>query len=639
MGRAFDTEMAQVAGTIEWVHDQDTALLGQAFAHFRDRSLFATGSGGSLTAAAFAADLHFRTTGHASLAVTPLEAANFPDSMASSGATLLLSAEGKNKDILAAARSAGLWGVPSVALTLTPSNPLVQYCKSSGAATVVAYDMTWGKDGYLATNTLLGSMCLIWKAVDGQAFAQNAAALLEWFAELRSRLTGYGAAGTAPSEQLIVLFSNSGRVGGLDIESKMAEAAFAFVQACDYRQFAHGRHLQLANPAGRNPLVIALIDPDDSLGSATLELLPPGIATLPIELPPGPLQAKQVAGVLAAFALTERWGQLLGRDPGQPDVPQFARELHAMDPAAHVAPAAPPHNSSLRRKWREDAAGQQGSLSRFVDRLAAARFRALVCDFDGTFCNTIERYDGLPPELVSEIARLTDAGVHIAFATGRGDSLADDLRDKLPPRSWPQVTLGLLSGSWIFNLSDTSARAPAPDARLIALMDSLKAQRLLPERFQPRLAGSQAGLRGLHLGDRERVRHVLSERFREARFEGWRVLSSGHSLDVLTESASKIKVLEYVSRTLQVDPLTEILRLGDAGDHGGNDFELLSEGLGLSIDMCHGLEDSCWNLLPSGRRGVAGTLYLLQALETDNGRCSFATEAVHAFRATEGQRW
>jgi hypothetical protein len=178
---------------------------------------------------------------------------------------------------------------------------------------------------------------------------------------------------------------------------------------------------------------------------------------------------------------------------------------------------------------------------------------------------------------------------------------------------------------------------PAADPRLNELAAWLKSQRLLAEHFKPRIEGGQAGLRGLHPTDRDRLRHVLSERFREPKFKGWRVLSSGHSLDVLTDLAIKTKVVEHIALKLQLDPLTEVLRIGDAGDYGGNDFELLCEGLGLSIDMCSGLEDSCWNLLPNGCRGVAGTLYLLQALESANGRCAFTKEALHAFRGAEGQ--
>lgn len=631
MGRAYDAEMAQIAGTLEWVRAQDTKLLGRAFQHFHDRGLVAIGSGGSLTSAAFAADLHFRLTGRASVAVTPLEAAAFPDSAGGSNAALLLSAEGKNKDILAAARGVAKRSMPAAALTLTSSNPLSELCRDSGAAAVLSYEMTWGKDGYLATNTLLGSMCLIWKAVDAAGFEAHAPLLLDWFIRQRETLLAFGSPREVPT-QMLTLYGASGRIGGLDIESKMAEAAFGFVQHCDYRQFAHGRHLQLA-ASGGTPLVIALLDPDEPLGAATLGLLPSKIQVLPIVLPSGSLQAKQVAGVLAAFALTERWGQLLGRDPGQPHVPDFGRQLHALDPAAYAPAAAPTRQLFSRRKWASDAQGRAEAATAFINRLESARFRALVCDFDGTFCDTIERFAGLDQRMVEHIERLTEAGVRIAFATGRGDSLSEDLRRKLSPESWGHVTLGCLSGSWIFDLADTPRGPPVGDPRLHELVQWLRAQRLLPAGLTVKdPEAGQLGLRGLKQLERERLRHVLLERFAQQGFEGWRVLASGHSLDVLTEQASKTKVLEHLHAALNVDVHEQVLRLGDAGEHGGNDFELLKEGIGLSVDTCNGLPHACWNLLPEGVRGVTGTLHILQGLRAEHGWCSFTPQAIDQLR-------
>lgn len=637
MGRAYDAEMAQIASTIEWALQQDTKLLGRAFHHFQDRGLLAIGSGGSLTAAAFAADIHFRSTGRASTAVTPLEAAAFPGTAGRSNAALLLSAEGKNRDILAAARAIAQRSIPAAALTLTRSNPLIDLCRASGAATTVAYDMPWGKDGYLATNTLLASICLIWKAVDADGLGSHASSLVYWFEQVRRQLASFGSAGAAPN-QLLAMFGSSGRIGGLDIESKMAEAAFGFVQACDYRQFAHGRHLQLAKSVGSAPVVLALLDPDERLGLATLKLLPADVPILPIELLAGSFQAKQVAGVLAAFAVTERWGHLLGRDPGQPQVPLFGRELHALDPAAHTPAMVSDRDMFVRRKWPSDAQGRGQSATNFVDRLASARFRALVCDFDGTFCDTIERFEGLDARLAHELVRLTDAGVRIAFATGRGDSLPDDLRRKLPEHSWSKVTLGCLSGSWIFDLSDLQATLPEADPRLLEVVVWLKSERLLPEGMTVKSPeGGQLGLRGFNQADRERLRHVLLDHFIQRGLIGWRVLASGHSLDVLTEQASKVRVLEHVATAFNVDVAGEVLRLGDAGEHGGNDFELLKEGMSLSVDSCNGLPHSCWNLLPDGIRGVAGTLYLLRSLHAKNGCCAFTPEALREFRAaTQG---
>jgi len=144
MGKRYIDELKQLPATIHWAAGQDVALLRRAVQLYGDRGLLAVGSGGSFTAAAYAADQHFRVYGRPSQAITPLEVFQVPTSAAANAAGLLLSAEGKNHDILAAAKQLRLRACPTIGLTLRSTSPLVELTDETGAASLAVYNMPWG---------------------------------------------------------------------------------------------------------------------------------------------------------------------------------------------------------------------------------------------------------------------------------------------------------------------------------------------------------------------------------------------------------------------------------------------------------------------------------------------------------------
>ena len=160
---------------------QPINLLRRTVHHFSDQGLLAIGSGGSFTAAAFAADLHLRSFGQVSQAVTPLDIFNLPPNRAPGAAALLLSAEGKNNDILAAAYELLRRSCPTVALSLKAASPLADLCEATRCATLMAFEMPWGKDGYLATNSLVACLILIWRAYDEAVDIGELEDLIAWF--------------------------------------------------------------------------------------------------------------------------------------------------------------------------------------------------------------------------------------------------------------------------------------------------------------------------------------------------------------------------------------------------------------------------------------------------------------------------
>jgi hydroxymethylpyrimidine pyrophosphatase-like HAD family hydrolase len=625
MGRRFIDELQQLPATMQWAAEQDVALLRRAVQLYGDRGLLAVGSGGSFTAAAYAADQHFRVYGRPSQAITPLDVFQVPTNAAANAAGLLLSAEGKNHDILAAAKQLRLRACPTIGLTLRSTSPLVELSDETGAASLAAYDMPWGKDGYLATNSLIAMLILLWRAYEADATVAAELPLLgDWYLRFDRHIEQAGS--MKRSGRALILHGAVGRIGAIDLESKLTEGGLAFGQVCNFRQFAHGRHLQLSQ-LSEPVTVVSFSTGGDPLAAETIRLLPTEAGpVLNVALPRISDAGAEIAGVLAAMVITRAWaGEHI--DPGQPAVPQFGRDVHALDVSTLAPHALPPTPAMLRKQ----ASGDPPEVliqhaRRYIERLQVARLRLLVCDFDGTFCDTVKRFEGLDSRIAPELTRLARSGVHLAFATGRGVKLRKVLQDKLPADVWPMVTMGCYSGSFIFSLADIHAAAPPADPRLSDLAQWLSKTRALSTQVDPCVDAGQLSLRGISGSDKVRLVAAINEWVAQHGYEGWRAFSSVHSVDVVTEKAGKLLVVQDACHRLGLDPLTQVLRVGDGGDFGGNDYELLSEGLALSVDAVPPGVEQCWNLLPRMLSGVRGTEYYLQNLETAEGEAKFSAD-------------
>ena len=233
------------------------------------------------------------------------------------------------------------------------------------------------------------------------------------------------------------------------------------------------------------------------------------------------------------------------------------------------------------------------------------------------------RHDGLDHHVAYQIERLLSSGVRFAFASGRGKSLQKDLRAKLSKHLWSQVVIGNYSGSSIVCL-DSEFVSPPADSRLEILRDWLLEHGMAENVNQINIRGGQLGLSADSVGKRALLLSAIRHWIAFSMYDDWRVFCSGHSVDVLTKDVSKSKVVHALAMQIAANETTELLRIGDSGQFEGNDFELLSDGLGLSVEKVSPLHSSCWNLLPKGVCGATGMTYYLESLEVKNGRAVFS---------------
>lgn len=638
MGKPFATEIDALPVTYHWAIEQPIDVLARAIEKMCGDPLIALGSGGSFSASQFACHLHNVFTQQVATAMSPLQAATGDSSLVGTG-ILVPTARGNNPDVIGAVREL-IFREPRNILVLcaNPKSRIARLIARHSYVDLVEYEMPFGADGFLATNSLLGFSVLLARAystVLGQMFdlPKQLTDLLEDNRELSdSKWLDRRYAPLWQRQTLIVLHGSSVSAAAIDLESKFTEAALGNVQISDFRQFAHGRHHWLAKRANDTAVIALVSKSDRAIAKQTLALLPKDIPTCVLNLS-GNGCTSDLSGLIRGFLLVGSAGRARGIDPGRPGVPPFGRKLYHANAFKHAAEN--PSHSRLRdraieRKAQEGLTTLIGSsrltlwkeaFANFVDRLSLARFRALVFDYDGTLCDENERFDPLPGEIAKPLAALLKSGIIIGVATGRGKSVRESLRQAFPKKLWKQINVGYYNGGEVLALNNESApdgtEGVAPELAL--LRKTIDADAFISINSTITFRQRQITLTpkiGTSLNKLWTYCHHLVQRIEHTEV---RALRSGHSIDILPGRISKVAVVSTVRKILEDDTSAPILCIGDRGCWPGNDFELLEGPFSLSVHEVSPDPDSCWNLSPPGQRGRNATLAYLRAMRVTRG--------------------
>ena len=248
MARPYASEMARLPETFAWATSVEIGKLCQAVRTAGLSPLRAIGSGGSLTAAYALATLHQRHTSRIAAVATPLDAVGEP--LDGGVGHWLLSAGGGNVDIMAAARALINREPRQLAVLCgREDSPLAELCRAHPFADLLVFPPPAGKDGFLATNSLLGFTTLLARAYTAE-FGNEAdwRQTVEAIRSAADKEAATGASWEVETARLwarpttLVLHGSATRIGAIDLESKFTEAALGNLQLADYRNFAHGRH-------------------------------------------------------------------------------------------------------------------------------------------------------------------------------------------------------------------------------------------------------------------------------------------------------------------------------------------------------------------------------------------------------------
>lgn len=636
----YEKELAQLAETYRAALSApaaDVNKLKSAIQSASESSLIGVGSGGSFTTASLLSHLHETYTGHVSRASTPLEIICNP-TLASSSPVFLISAEGKNPDICEALERATRHSSRRLhVLTNRQDSPLMSRVANHSDVTAHVFSLI-EKDGYLATNSLLLDATLIARAYAELDRASSdlpiqfgelkigEKCITEWIEEALpfvKQATDRGA--------LTVIYSPLLKPVAIDLESKLSESALLHVQLADLRSYAHGRHLWLANRP-HDCAVLALTEPSlGNLWGRMKVLFPREVPTLTMPLS-GSSPRDLITGLIAQMHFTSSVANIHNRDIGRPTVPQFGRDLYYVDlpsviptPAEHGGEAEKSKYEVLGAKWPSalDHPSMRRARLEFERDICQRAFRAVVFDYDGTLCSS-QRADRPPSdEVLAHLERLVDSGVVIGIASGRGGSVQEKLKEKLPEHVLSKIQLGLYNCGWIADatvgplVSDQTSEFLSHVTRIVNRLKVLGVPIDTVRTTHPH----QVSIRFREGLFTESMWFVVGDALRQAGLDLSTMVRSKHSIDVLATGVSKARLIAHIVNVSKIEPY-EVLTMGDQGAWPGNDAALLEHRYSLSVDEPTRRLDRGWKLAPVHKRDVSATLWYLERLKTiEGGRC------------------
>ena len=631
MGKPFKGELKKLSETIRWAEQQDVTHLARfLFAENKQIPLVCIGSGGSLSACHYAVQLYHQCNGVLAQAMTPLQLMYAGHNIIRSSKLLFLSASGKNKDILNAIKYGIKYNeTDMMSLTLRKNNPtevlLEQYPKVQRWCEEIPSE----KDGFLATNSLLATFTLLYKAACASKSQDSSFKLSDLQPETFNL-------NLSAIQNFIVMYGATGEPVAWDIESKLTEAALGSALLSDYRNFGHGRH-HWFDKRGENSCIIALVTPvERELAYKTIGCLPKSVPAIYIETELDGPQAS-IDMLLKAFRFVNDLGEARGIDPGKPGVPGYGRLLYNLNYyklTNRILPAEKTLDVAVLRKL--GVAGRENAplwehygeaCQRFVRQLNRGKFTTVAFDYDGTLSASDRKSrftNGLCDEIKDALIPLLENGARIVVATGRGKSVGESFQESIDQKYWPQIKVGYYNGACLSVLGEEDKlkvwRKQPFDSELKALEEELKLR--LPKgcvdyKFEER--SLQLSIEGeMTQTESQLVYETCREIIWDKQMKDIRVWRSSHSMDIVVyHEVSKQRVIEDPEHTLCI---------GDYGTVEGNDYEMLTSKYSLSVDRVSKNAESCWNIAPSGMMGLDATLYYLSRMKANEGKitCKFS---------------
>jgi hydroxymethylpyrimidine pyrophosphatase-like HAD family hydrolase len=610
MGKPFESELHKIEETFLWCNNLDLTNLSDFISEI-DSPVYIVGSGGSLSACYFAAE-QFEKNGIFAKAITPLELLNL-DKTLNNSVVLFISASGRNVDIKNAFKKAIEFEPKSIGIIcMKEESPIALLAKKHSVVQTFEYLLPSGKDGFLATNSLIAFFVIL-----NNVFNKNEEISTIINDDVKKTISSF-LKETSIDYTYTILYNGFGKSVAVDIESKCSEAALAPTLLSDYRNFGHGRHHWFAKRS--NSAIIALCNKDDRiLCNKTLKLLPSDIPKLILESNySGSFSAIDL--LAKSFFLIKALGKKMNIDPGKPGVPDFGSKLYNL-PYSSIFKKKNEFNISnqaalaIKRKTKSNDLNTLNkkeinswidSYNNFISALKKSEFGLVLFDYDGTLCSSSERFLGVSNEMAKKLNEIVENGFLIGVITGRGKSVREVFQHILPKIYWDKVIIGYYNGADCGLLSNNSL--PKKDTEINSVL--IKANEKLKDvselyNLNIEVRPKQITIQIKDKSRWEYVRNLIIQ-----------ILESSHSMDIIPDSISKLNILPFCSELLNKYKLSEqILIMGDKGQWSGNDFILLDSEFGLSVDEVSSKLGKCWNIASLGNRNTAATLEYLNRLE------------------------
>jgi hypothetical protein len=623
MGRPFDKELLSIRETYEWAQEACVQVFDE---DIRAKTLWSIGSGGSSSACELLSLLHFKFAG-IGLSMTPLEFQYRQKALDKYSTVVFITASGRNSDILFGFDTA-LNREPSniYNICLKKGSLLSEKAESFSIAKTIEFEIPTGKDGFLATNSLIAYFVLLPKLYGLYSNVSNLEPNDSFFLELDTFTNSL-----VEDFTITVLYAGWGKPVALDIESKFSEAGLGNILLTDYRNFGHGRH-NWFDKKKRQSAIIAIVTPEEKeIAEKTLKLLPSIIPILILTSEEYEYNAS-LELLIQAFWVVERFGKKCGIDPGRPGVPDYGSKLYKLKYSKFYQANLP--KGVTQKEYlaisRKSGNGQTLSTelfsiwlkhySDYKKNIEKTQFNGLIMDYDGTLCSSEEKFTGPREEIKKYINSFLDQGIIIALVTGRGKSVRQTLEKFIPKEHWKKVVIGYYNGSQIGLLDESNLPVvdPANDC-LTEIQHKLLKEPSLKGCFEFDL---RLGQLTAHFNSSKNIdlsKQIMTDIIRNSFLFKVQVLESSHSIDIILVETTKSKVIEYCRRICDEGAQdVNFLSIGDRGKWPGNDYQLLSNKYSLSVDQVSSDPYSCWNFSSVGTRRVEATLEYFNSITTTN---------------------
>ena len=624
MGRLFEKECFYLNETYQEMRNADTRDIEKFLAI--DGATLIIGSGGSFSAAK-AIEYQCNRIGQTAKAITPLQLEEHRSSIYKTK-VILLTARGNNQDIIKAYKFCESWEAAAIlCICFSTKSKLRREFKKNGHNFLWEKDMSFGKDGYLSVNSLIGMIVVMNQAIYN--YSGNQFFLLPEKKQLevnQERLEKYFDSSILEKETIIVLHGGSTTQIAIDMESKFSEAALGNVQVVDFRNFAHGRHYWLEDRKEHTGIA-AWVSPE-LLAVAEMTL-----AYVPNEIPVQMICTGEnnnfsvINAFVEMFCFVYAAGVKRGINPGKPKVAAYGKQMyHSNDAYLNFELVKKTNkNIAMRAAYRkrEMVAEADGlfdyylsSANACLDKLRRKGWKCLVFDYDGTL-----HWKGKETETEERIFYLLNSllqkGVHIAIATGRGKSVRKELQKKIVKEYWHEIGIGYYNGA-VFGWLNDDTLPQSVCGRTEEMEDLYKTldEDVVLKQYYEQLEGPKAKQWSLSFCNASCSHYALQILKEQVYFQKkLKMVESSHSVDVILETTSKTTTVEGLC-SLGIT-MQDCLFVGDAGAYGGNDFEMLAA-QSLSVDKVSKSPEGCWNFAPLGKRQLDATLFYLEHMKVND---------------------
>jgi len=621
----FTAKLDGLHKTLAMMKTYDLAPLVNALERSCERPVIAVGSGGSHIVASYLGRCRETLAQGLTLVQTPMQIVSGLNSLVGFD-VWLFSASAENDDLAAAARAAKDRGCDSVVVFTRNAEGKVARWVGERGGDVVAVPVADTKDGFLATHSLLASVIALLIACDTlcgegrgiDVLLEEVQTHLEKSRSSSVRQERVKAFAALNLDTTLIIIADPGLLTpSLLLETSLWEAALCTVQTTDVRNFSHGRHTWLHHRPEQTLILSLSGDGSHDVWTSAKNHLPS--TTQIVSSSYGSCgRLANVLAIIDSLNWIEAIGAKVGIDPGKPGVGEFGRALFD-DPVLRTTTeqlAAPIRQKLAALTLVDKSHPSRSSLtSTFEDKLSAlcgSEICGLVLDYDGTMVTTEGRRESPRPDIIAELMRLHLAGVAIAFASGRGKSLGQAIRDAFPVDATATFLIGYYNGSFLRSADVNIAEdRPSQDPVVTEIEGWFAGHADLEDHGSVNFGAVQVEVDVSKLRRPHHMKSVLqtSPALAEGRAH---IVTSAHSFDIIPRSSSKLRVVEQLENSAQSGQA--VISIGDSGSAQGNDHALLARPYGISVNAVCADTEGCWSLFGSEKTGPDALLLILRAM-------------------------